>query len=259
MASGSQDVDPDSCLQLAQQLREARAAKRWLRRQRKLSKAAATVCEDKDDSKGQTNPARGTGMVDVATVEAITPRRAMPPFEKASSGDTPEEGKRQREVAQGSRVDAGGGTHERILAATSPLELTHISVSLGAENQAASAADASGQLKVTQCVLVLTPGKKLPFILVWSRRLEMHARSLTRIHLRALWSGVGKEVKIDSMEMQSSCSDFLRTLSKQCCMLASAGSSQPHPTCAPLRAPLMCRSLLTLPTMTSVRPTRSLD
>ena len=70
VASGSQDVDPDSCLQPAQQLREARAAKRQLRRQRKRATAAATVCKNKDGSSGQTNPARGTGMVDVATVEA---------------------------------------------------------------------------------------------------------------------------------------------------------------------------------------------
>ena len=96
-ASGSQDVEADSCLQLAQQLCEARAVKRRLRRQRKRGKAAATVCEDKDGSSGQTNPARG-----------ITPRRAMPPLERASSGDTLE-GKRQREVAQSFTVDGGGG------------------------------------------------------------------------------------------------------------------------------------------------------
>ena len=39
----------------------------------------------------------------------------MPPLERASSGDTPE-GKRQREVAQGSTADVGGGTHEGLSA-----------------------------------------------------------------------------------------------------------------------------------------------
>ena len=116
-AAGTQEIDGDSCTQLAQQLRASRAATRRLRRQRKREAraAATTACADAIDGRDlQAKPIGGI-------VEAeVTSRTAPPPNLRDPTGETPP-GKRFCEVTPGPYFDDDdGGAEGKAMVTASP-------------------------------------------------------------------------------------------------------------------------------------------